>query len=550
MNGLANMAHGFGPLLLGMALAAPLALLAACLSRRLRRHALALLWLAPLPALAAALLVIGGAPSAFELPALQISLFLDTPGAVLLAVAALLWIAASITAWAEMRGKPNAERFAVCWLLTLTGSLGVFVAADLLTFYLFYALVSIPAFGLIAHDGEAASRRAGGVFMAFTVLGEAFLLMGFVLLAAGEASGSLQIRDVMAALPSSPWRGTALLLVIAGFGMKIGLGATPWLDATGLYSGAHSRRRRAERRRRQGRHHRPDPLSAFWRRVTGWGDVLVAFGFISAFYGVAIGITQHDPKAVLAYSSISQMGVIAAVLGMGLSAADTGTMLDVAFYAAHHVLVKGALFLTVGVAAVTSGRRLWLVLLLALVLSLSLGGLPLTGGALAKLAVKAPLGDGTAGTLATISAAGTTLLMLHFLHRVARGSSQDVRAAATAWLTLPWLAMTLASLLIPWLLYPATGGTVADALTLSALKEALWPVLAGAALGPGLWLWGKRLPRVPVGDIVVAQEAAFRASYPLGAAFERMDLRLRQWPAAGLSLLTVALILAAAVSAR
>ncbi|WGJ14306.1 proton-conducting transporter membrane subunit [Methylocapsa sp. D3K7] len=550
MNGLANMAHGFGPLLLGMALAPPLALLAACLSRRLRRHALALLWLAPLPALAAALLVIGGAPSAFELPALQISLFLDTPGAMLLAVAALLWIAASITALAEMRGKPNAERFAVCWLLTLTGSLGVFIAADLLTFYLVYALVSIPAFGLIAHDGEAASRRAGGVFIAFTVLGEAFLLMGFVLLAVGEASGSVQIRDVMAALPSSPWRGTALLLVITGFGMKIGLvplhGWMPLaytvapIPAAAVLSGAAVKAGVIGLIR----------FLPFDAAVQGWGDVLVAFGFISAFYGVAIGITQHDPKAVLAYSSISQMGVIAAVLGMGLSAADTGTMLDVAFYAAHHVLVKGALFLTVGVAAVTSGRRLWLVLLLALVLSLSLGGLPLTGGALAKLAVKAPLGDGTAGTLATISAAGTTLLMLHFLHRVARGSSQDVRAAATAWLTLPWLGMTLASLLIPWLLYPATGGTVADALTLSALNEALWPVLAGAALGPGLWLWGKRLPRVPVGDIVVAQEAAFRASYPLGAAFERMDLRLRQWPAAGLSLLTVALILAAAVSAR
>ena len=66
----------------------------------------------------------------------------------LLGVAALLWIAAGAYAFADWRGKPNAERFAVCWLLTLTGSLGVFIAADLLTFYLVYALVSIPAYGL------------------------------------------------------------------------------------------------------------------------------------------------------------------------------------------------------------------------------------------------------------------------------------------------------------------------------------------------------------------------------------------------------------------
>ena len=63
----------------------------------------------------------------------------------------------------------------------------------------------------------------------------------------------------------------------------------------------------------------------------------------------------------------------------------------------------------------TSARRLRPTLLLAAVLALGLGGLPLTGGALAKLAVKAPLGDGFVGLLANLSAVGTSLLMLHFL---------------------------------------------------------------------------------------------------------------------------------------
>jgi formate hydrogenlyase subunit 3/multisubunit Na+/H+ antiporter MnhD subunit len=543
---LANAAHIIGPGLLAAALATPLVLLTACLSQKLRGHALALQWFAPLPALAAALLAIGGAPLAFEQPALRVSLWLDAPGAMLLAVAALLWIAASATAFTEMRGKPNAERFAVCWLLTLTGSLGAFIAADLLTFYFVYALVSIPAFGLIAHDDNAAAGRAGGVYMAFTLLGEALLLMGFVLLAAGEPSGSLRIADVMAALPASPWRDAALALVIVGFGMKIGLvplhswmplayTAAP-IPAAAVLSGATVKAGVIGLIR----------FLPFETALPGWGDTLVAFGFICAFYGVAIGITQHNPKAVLAYSSISQMGVIAATLGMGLAAADKGVTLEVAFYAAHHVLVKGALFLTVGVVAVTSGRRLWLVLLLALVLALSLGGLPLTGGAMAKVAIKASLGNGAAGALATVSAAGTTLLMLHFLLRLARGSSQDAQAAAPARLVWPWLAMALASVFAPWLMYPAISGDIAEALTPATVLEALWPVLSGAALAVGLWLWGRRLPRVPEGDMIVAGEAAFHASTAFGAAFERMDLRLRQWPAAGLSFLAVALILAAA----
>ena len=57
------------------------------------------------------------------------------------------------------------------------------------------------------------------------------------------------------------------------------------------------------------------------------------------------------------------------------------------------------------------------------------------------------------------------------------------------------------------------------------------------------------LPRVPEGDIVVALEAAFRASYAFGAKVERLDARLRQWPAAALSLLAIAIVLGAAMLA-
>ena len=63
------------------------------------------------------------------------------------------------------------------------------------------------------------------------------------------------------------------------------------------------------------------PLGA---AVENWGLALAAIGFFSAFYGVAIGLTQKNPKTVLAYSSISQMGVIAAALGMALGAGDAG----------------------------------------------------------------------------------------------------------------------------------------------------------------------------------------------------------------------------------
>jgi formate hydrogenlyase subunit 3/multisubunit Na+/H+ antiporter MnhD subunit len=523
-------------------------MLAACLSQKLRPHVLALQWFAPIPALGAALLVIGGNPAAFELPLLRVNLFLDLPGAMLLACSAVLWSLSAPYALSEMRGRPKAEGFAVCWLLTLCGSLGVFIATDLWTFFFVYALVSVPAYGMIAHHDDAVSKRAGGVYMAFTLLGENLLLMGFVLLAAGEPKGSLKIHDVMAALPASPWRNTVLLLIFAGFGMKIGLvplhgwmplaySAAP-IPAAAVLSGSAVKAGVIGLIR----------FLPFEAAMPGWGDVLAVFGFTSALYGVLIGITQRNPTAVLAYSSISQMGVITAVLGMGISAGDDGIARDAAFYAANHVLTKGVLFLTIGAAAALDPLRLRLFLLPAAVLALSLGGLSLTGGALAKSAVKTYLGTGIVGTLATISSAGSALLMLHFLSRLPCGS--QAQNAGFAKLLRAWVMVALASVLIPWLLYPAIGGGVNEALKPGAQWEALWPVLCGALLAPLVWRWGNRLPHIPEGDIVVKEEAAFHASYAIGAAFERLDLRLCQWPAAGLSLLAIALVLAAAVSAQ
>ena len=88
-------------------------------------------------------------------------------------------------------------------------------------------------------------------------------------------------------------------------------------------------------------------------------------------------------------------------------------------------------------------------------------------------------------------------------------------------------------------------GNPPEAFEPAKLWGAIWPMLVGTALAAGLWAARDRLPHVPAGDTVFAQEAAFRASLSLGAAFERADRGLREWPAAGLSLLMIALALVA-----
>ena len=122
-------------------------MLLACLSPRLRARMPALLWLAPLPALAAALLA-GDAPPLVLDERVRITLALDPPAAhAARRRGAAVDRRRRSTPRTYLRGDPSRGRFAVWWLLTLTGSLGVFIAADLVSFYLAFALVSLAGLG-------------------------------------------------------------------------------------------------------------------------------------------------------------------------------------------------------------------------------------------------------------------------------------------------------------------------------------------------------------------------------------------------------------------
>jgi formate hydrogenlyase subunit 3/multisubunit Na+/H+ antiporter MnhD subunit len=533
-------------LLLVATLAVPVGMLLACLSRRVREGMSTFLGLAPLPGLAAALLAADGPPLVLDEAGRQFTLALDPPGAILLGIAALLWSIAGIYARTYIGVGPAAGRFSEWWLLTLTGSLGVFIAADLVSFYVTFAVVSLAAWGLVVHDGTARARRAGVIYLGLAVLGEICLLMGFVLLAAATPGDSLAIEGAVAMLPVSPWDDATLTFLIAGFGLKMGLvplhvwlpvahPAAP-MPASAVLSGAIIKAGVIGLIR----------FLPFEVALPEWGVTLSTVGLLTAFYGVAIGITQPNPKTVLAYSSVSQMGLVAAVLGMGLAAGDGGATPAAAFYAAHHILAKGALFLAVGVVATTGARRLWPVLLPATVLALGFGGLPLTGGALAKLAVKASLGEGVVGLLATLAAAGSTLLMLHFLYRLRSSVPSDPRTAAPPGLVWPWLGAAVAAVAVPWALFLTAGiGTLADVLAPSALWELLWPVLLGVVLAAGLRHFRHRLPPVPEGDVVAFGGRAARVGRAFGDWLVRAEGVLRQWPVAGVSLLTLALLLGA-----
>lgn len=527
-------------ILLFSALALPGVLLLLCLFPSVRAQMPKFTVIAPLPALAAAWFA-GRDPSVvFAAHFFQVDLALDVAGTLLLAAAAILWICAGLYAATETHNARNAGNFSAWWLTAMLGNFGVFMSADIASFYLFLAVGTIGAYGLIMHTMTPDARRASVTYIGFALAGEASILIGLVLLAAASPGHSLLIRDAVAGLSTSPWRDLTVAFLALGFGLKIGLAplhiwmplaytAAP-IPAAAVLSGAAVKAGVIGLIR----------FMPFDAGSVNIGTGLAMVGIVSTFYGVAVGITRANPKTVLAYSSISQMGVIATLIGTGLATANAGVAIAAAFYAAHHVLVKGGLFLATGIG-VSDKRKNWLVFVPAAILALALAGLPLTGGYLAKEAVKPFIGEGAFAIFAALSAAGTTLLMLFFMNRLGSASHDAPGTPTASGLLVPWLATAFFAIAIPWLsLSPTDTIPTSEVNSIADLWSAIWPMLIGGGL-VALWLNQKRQPRNM--DVGSEADTIQRVMTICASPVERAEAILRQWQAGSISLLAVTTVL-------
>ena len=547
-------------LLLAATLLLPLAIAAMPIVRGWRDWALRLLPLAPLPGLAAVFLVADG--TALVLPDLLLGarLTIGDRAPLFLLMATLLWSLAGLYAWHSMADDPRRGSFAAFWCLTLTGNLGVFLAADVVSFYVLFALVSLGAYPLVMHYRTAEAIAAGRVYIALAVTGEVAIFAGLLL--ASVDLGSLLLEDVRTALPFSPNQPYALALLIAGLGIKAGLVPLHvWLPLAHPVA--------------------PTPASAVLSgaivkagifglmqflplgfTLELWASLLTTLGVVTAYYGVLVGLTQRRPKTILAYSTLSQMGLVIALLGTALRAPPDGmpaelVLATAAFYALHHGFAKGALFLSVGVAEKAGRRVLPWVMATAALMALAVAGLPFTGGALAKLALKDAMLDGPTLTFVIFSAIGTTLLLGRFVLQLAQTGkdSEDARPSTAS--VVPWLLVSALAIVVPWLLFEATfGAPAAQVLEPDKLWDGIWPILAAcgiavlAAAEPGSDLTApakrigqlvlaalQRLPRPSLPEPTLLYAMAERS----GELAERLETGLVRWSIAGTVLMALAL---------
>lgn len=460
-----------------------------------------------LPALLSAMMVPNGTRVELDWLLLGACLGIDEIGRVFLILTGLLWVCASLYVRGWIQSTHRHSRFLGFWLLAMVGNFGLIIAQDMLSFLLGFAFMSLASYGLIVHRGDHNALRAGRIYLYWTVLAETVLFSALVMLAWG--ADSLLFDDVRQISPGD----LTVTLIVIGFGIKAALlGLHVWLPlvypaapapAATVLSGAMIKAGVLGWLRF---------LPVGERALPDWGSAFMIAGVLAAFYGVLIGLTQRTPKAVLAYSSISQMGLITMMLGFALLAPASWSLslLALLLYALHHGLTKGALFMGIGLWG--TGVKRSLVFTGLVFLALALVGAPLTSGALAKFHLKFavmglpdPWADGLSWVL-PVSACGTTLLMARFLFLL-RGASQGVINRQSTGL-IPWLLLIGAVAVVPWLL--VVPGTAA--LSWSAAVSALSPIIVGAAISVlAIKLRPARLValigRIPPGDILVLVEA-------------------------------------------
>jgi formate hydrogenlyase subunit 3/multisubunit Na+/H+ antiporter MnhD subunit len=503
---------------LWLPLLTPLLVAALLAVRRLRPLSLRLLPVAPVPSLAVA--VWPDLPSA-DVPWLLLGAQLeaDTTARTFLLFGSIVWIAAAATTL-RSREIERPARFALFVLLTMAGSLGVCVAADLATFYALFALATFSTYGLIAHDWTVGALRAARVYVAMAVLGEALLVAGF-LFGGGAAGGAPGLGEITAGLADDPRRSVIAGLLICGFGVKLGMiGLHYWVPLAYPAAPGPARAAISGVVTNLGVLGLVRLLPPGQTGLVGWGHALIALGVLAAFAGVVLGLLQTRPREGLAYSSVSQLGLVTLGVGIGLAApaAASQALTAVLFACLAHALAKASLFLGEALTARTGigYRSRGLVAVGLLFASLSLAGAPFTPGAVAKSALKdagasVPGGWGEAiEPLLQASAIATTLLMARVLW-LARAAATTETFRVSRISLVPWAALVGVLAASPWLvpaIIPLEPPSQASAVMASA-----WPVLAGLAIaiaGGIVWHTAVRrpAPSIPPGDLVLPIERA------------------------------------------
>ncbi|EQB14736.1 hypothetical protein L288_00865 [Sphingobium quisquiliarum P25] len=428
------------------------------------------------------------------LPILGLNLVVRLDGLTLLFSGMVLAIGALVSLYARyyMSAEDPVPRF-FSFLLAFMGSmLGIILSGNLIQIAFFWELTSLFSFLLIGYWHHNQSARDGArMALIVTGFGGVCLLVGLLLL--GRMAGSYDLDVVLAAgekIRADALYLPALILILLGaFTKSAQFPFHFWLP--------HAMAA-------------PTPVSAYlhsatmvkagifllillWPVLAGtgaWYLIVTTTGLATLLIGAWAAIFQHDLKGLLAYSTISHLGLITLLLGLGSPLAAVAAI----FHTVNHATFKASLFMAAGIIDHETGTRdlrrlsglaryMPVTATLAMVAAAAMAGVPLLNGFLSKEMFLAEALEGHSGTiidqllpyLATLASAFSVLYSIRFIHQTFFGPEpRDLPhqpKEAPPWMRLPIEILVLLCLLVG----------IIPALTIGPLLAAAARAMLGAA---------------------------------------------------------------------
>ena len=332
------------------------------------------------------------------LDGLDLAFKADALGLLFITLSAILWLFTTLYAIGYLEGAPYRSRFFGFFSLCVTSTMGIAMAANLFTFFVFYELLTLSTFPLVVHRGTDTAMKGGTIYLAYTLIGGTVLLTGIVWL--HHLLGHTEFTHAgIAATLGTEHAGSLkiiFLLLIAGVGVKAAIVPLHgWLPQAMVA---------------------PAPVSALLHAVAvvkagAFGIVrivyevygvefaqslelllpLAIFAAVTILWGSFRALFQDDLKKRLAFSTVSQVSYIA--LGVALFG-PIGTIGGLV-HLVHQGIMKITLFFCAGNYAETlgihnvsemdgAGRRMPLTTIAFSIGALGMMGAPLTAGAVSK----------------------------------------------------------------------------------------------------------------------------------------------------------------------
>lgn len=383
--------------------------------------------------------VLDGARPAVEwvsvLPGLPIAFEIEPLGMLFATVAAGLWIVTALYSIGYMRGNNEAHqtRFYICFAIAISAAMGIAFAANMFTLFIFYEILTLSTYPLVAHKGTKEARRGARTYLAI-LIGTS---IGFQLIAiiwTYSVAGTLDFE--LGGILRDKFDPTLLPFLLALYAFGIGKAALMpfhrWLPAAMVA---------------------PTPVSALLHAVavvkagvftmlkvgvyifgidllaeTGASDWLMWLAAFSILAASIIALTKDNLKARLAYSTISQLSYI--TLGMAL-ATSLGVM-GGAMHIAMHAMGKITLFMCAGAIYIAThktkisemdglGRVMPFTYMAFLIGALSIIGLPPMGGSWSKWYLMLGAADTGQIVMVGVLMLSSLLNVAYLLPVVARG---------------------------------------------------------------------------------------------------------------------------------